>query len=108
MSKRSSGLAVMAALSLGLAAGGFALAQDPPKRPQMGHRMMSGGGMMGMGGMGCPMVMPGADMKVEKIANGISISFTSSDPKVASRIQKRGDIMRLMHELREEESQSAR
>jgi hypothetical protein len=94
-------------LGLGLALGGVALAQESPKgemRP-MRHGMMSEGGGMGGGGMMgmCPMMTAGAQMKIEKISNGISISITSNDPKVVSRIQKRGEIMRLMRELREEE-----
>ena len=114
MSKQSNRMNRMAGvvLALGLAVGGIALAQDPPKRDSrsMGHGPMSGG-MMGMGGgmggmMGmCPMMTPGAQMKVQKIDDGISISITSSDPQVAARIQKRGEIMRLMHELQEEEPQ---
>ena len=59
--------------------------------------------MMGMMG-GCPMMMEmGEKLEVEKIEKGVRLTFTSDDPKVASRIQKRAEIMRLMRELREGE-----
>jgi hypothetical protein len=63
---------------------------------------MRGGGM-GMMGMGCPMMGFGGELKVKSIENGVSISITSSDPKQVARIQKRAEIMRLVHELQKEE-----
>jgi hypothetical protein len=68
--------------------------------PGMGRGMMGG---MGMGMGGCPMLMPGIDVKVEKLKNGATLSMTSDDPKLAARIQKRAEIARLMHELAQEE-----
>ncbi len=60
-------------------------------------------GMMGMAG-GCPMMMEkGEKLEVEKIEKGVRLTFTSDDPKAASRIQKRAEIMRLMRELHEGE-----
>jgi len=107
MTKRWIGVGIVV---VGVILGGLALAQTPgmPGRP-MGPHMMSGGGpgMMGGGmGMGCPLMMPGAQVKVEKIQNGATITLTSNDPKMVSRIQKRAEIMRLMHELEQEEMQS--
>lgn len=49
---------------------------------------------------------PGVAVKVEKIKNGATITFTSGDPKQVSRIQKRAEIMRLMHELHEEKPEA--
>lgn len=78
--------------------------------PGMGGPGMRGGGMgMGagpgmMGGMGfCPL-MGGPDAKVEvkKLPKGVSITITSEDPRVAARIQKMGEAMRLMHEAASE------
>jgi TusA-related sulfurtransferase len=51
----------------------------------------------------CPMIEPGVTVKVEKLKNGATITLTSDDPKVARRIQTRAEILRLMHELHEEE-----
>jgi hypothetical protein len=78
--------------------------------PGMGGPGMNGAGMgmgMGMGGMGmmgmCP-AMGGADTKVEvkKIAKGVTITITSDDARSVTRIQKRGEAMRLMHEAASE------
>jgi TusA-related sulfurtransferase len=49
------------------------------------------------------MIEPGVTVKVEKLKNGATITLTSDDPKVARRIQTRAEILRLMHELHEEE-----
>lgn len=59
---------------------------------------MIGGGMMG-GGM-CPMLMGGANTKVDvkKVDKGVSMTMTSSDPATAARLQKMAEAMRLMHE----------
>ena len=61
-----------------------------------------GGGMMGggmMGGMG-PMMMGGAGTKVsvKNVDKGVTITLTSSDPTMATRLQKMAEGMRLMHE----------
>jgi len=77
------------------------------KMTSMGPGMSMGAAMgmgpgMGMGG-GCPMMMPDTDISVQKLPNGASISVTSNNPKVVSRIQKRAEIARLMHELQQEE-----
>lgn len=104
----SKGTIWAALVVLGLALAGGAVAQEPspPDRGPMGPHMIRGEpGMMGPGmmGMSCPMMMPGAELKVEKLENGVSLSMTPSDPKVAARIQKRAEIMRLMHELQQDE-----
>jgi len=67
----------------------------------MGGGMM-GGGMMGggmMGGMG-PMMMagPGTKIAVKNVDKGVTITLTSSDAAMASRLQKMAEGMRLMHE----------
>lgn len=70
----------------------------------MGHKGMHHGmhgGMMGM----CPMATPGASFQVENVENGIRITVTSPDAKLVRRLQKRAEIMRLVHELHEEELQ---
>jgi hypothetical protein len=102
-------------VALGLVLGGLAVAQDPAPsgRGPMGPRMMMHGSPCPMGhgcamghgamGMGCPMMAPDTDLKVEKLENGVSITLTSSDPKAVARIQKRAEIMRLMRELKREE-----
>jgi predicted lipid-binding transport protein (Tim44 family) len=67
---------------------------------------MMGGGMMGggmgggmMGGMG-PMMMggPGTKIAVKNVEKGVTITLTSSDPAMATRLQKMAEGMRLMHE----------
>lgn len=69
-----------------------------------GGAMMGRGGGMGMMGMGelGPMIGPDVDVKVDPIADGVTITLTTSDPKEATRLQKRAEIMRLVHELRSE------
>jgi hypothetical protein len=49
---------------------------------------------------------PGVDVKVDKLKNGATITLTSDDPKVAQRVQTRAEIMRLMHELHQQEAAS--
>jgi hypothetical protein len=63
---------------------------------------MMGGGMMGggmMGGMG-PMMMGGAGTKVlvKNVDKGVTITLTSPDAPMATRLQKMAEGMRLMHE----------
>ena len=63
---------------------------------------MVGGGMMGggmMGGMG-PMMMGGAGTKisVKNVDKGVTITLTSPDAAMATRLQKMAEGMRLMHE----------
>lgn len=77
------------------------------------HGMMGGGGamcgqmtpMMGMvgGPMSCPMMLRDVDVKVEKRDDGVGLILTSKDPATVRRLQKRAEIMRLMHELETEE-----
>jgi hypothetical protein len=103
MSKRTG---VVALLAFAIALGGVVGAQGQGRGP--GHHMMCDGcemmgGGMGMMGMGCPMTAFGGELKVQKLENGASISMTSSDPKEVARIQKRAEILRLVHELRREE-----
>jgi hypothetical protein len=60
---------------------------------------MSGGGMgMGGGGMGMGMLGPSAKIEVKKLPKGVTISITSDDAKVAARVFKIAEAMRLMHE----------
>lgn len=104
MSRRTSAVAFLA---LAMAVGGGVAAQGQRPGP-MGPHMMSGGPEMmgrgmGMMGMGCPMMTFGAELKVQKLENGVSITMTSSDPKQVARIQKRAEILRLVHELQQEE-----
>ena len=94
---------------------GLAIAQTtaPAAKPQTsmpaGHEHgdgmcagMMGGGMMGggmMGGMG-PMMMGGAGTKisVKNVDKGVTITLTSPDAAMATRLQKMAEGMRLMHE----------
>jgi hypothetical protein len=82
-----------------------------PKRPASpeGGMGMKGGGMgmmggdMGMmgGGMMCRGMAAGAKLAVTKLPNGVTMTFTSDDPKVTARLQKMAEGMRLMHEANE-------
>jgi len=120
--RRASLVSAFVALLIG---GGLAIAQTtaPAAKPQtsmpaghehgdgmcagmMGGGMMGGGmmggGMMGggmMGGMG-PMMMagPGTKIAVKNVDKGVTITLTSSDAAMASRLQKMAEGMRLMHE----------
>ena len=60
---------------------------------------MMGGGM-GMGGMGHMMMMggPATKIAVKNVDKGVTITLTSADPAMASRLQKMVEGMRLMHE----------
>jgi hypothetical protein len=122
-------LVLIGALGAGVLAGRFVAAQTAPAKPNehaahhpdkgaakkqepkagmgmgmgngMGHGMMGAGmqegGMMGM----CPgMLDPGAKVEVTKLAKGVTISLTSDDAKVVTRVQKMAEAMRLMHEAR--------
>jgi len=131
MTKRPFATVVLAGL-LGV---GIALADTAPepKSPcgaMMGramggphaHGMMMGGGeamcggmmpMMGMMGtmaspMGCPMMLRKVSVKVEKRDDGVGLILTSKDPATVRRLQKRAEIMRLLHELESEEEDAAR
>jgi hypothetical protein len=87
-----------------------------------GHGHMMGQGMMGQGTPGCcgagsnsgtpptngapaagtgtcaGMMGPGTDVKVTKVAKGVSFSMTGSDAKAVARVQKMAEAMRLMHD----------
>ena len=89
---------------------GLAIAQTtaPAAKPQTSmpagheHGDGMGGGMMGggmMGGMG-PMMMGGAGTKisVKNVDKGVTITMTSPDAAMATRLQKMAEGMRLMHE----------
>lgn len=79
----------------------------------MGMGMMSQGKMggMGQGMMGmqsgmmdfCPMMTPGAKVEVKSIEHGATITITGEDAKSARRIQLMAEMMRLMHELRNQQ-----
>ncbi|MEK7689886.1 MAG: hypothetical protein AAB425_02585 [Bdellovibrionota bacterium] len=45
---------------------------------------------------------PDAAITVEALADGVSVKITSKDAKVASRIKKAGEILRLSRELESE------
>jgi hypothetical protein len=83
------------------AAEGSAKAKGPrhPASAEGGMDMKGGSmGMMG-GGMMCPgMAGAGAKLAVTKLPNGVTMTLTSDDPKVAARLQKMAEGMRLMHE----------
>ena len=119
MLKRLVLAAALAVAGTGFLGGSWVAAQaQPPKAkagavapraagPGMGMGMGMGmmgmnGGMMGMSGMGamCPMMIGGADTKVDvkNIDRGVSITITSTDPAAATRLQKMAEAMRLMHE----------
>ena len=65
-----------------------------------GMGMMGGGGMGMMGGGMCPMMIGDAKTKIDvkKIDKGVTITMTSADPAVVTRLQKMAEAMRLMHE----------
>jgi hypothetical protein len=65
-----------------------------------GPGMMAGGtGMMGFGGGMCPMLGgAGTKIEVKRIDKGVTITYTTSDPAMAARLQKMAEAMRLMHE----------
>ena len=114
--RRASLVSVLLAVLIG---GGLAIAQTTtpatkaPTSMPAGHEhgdgmcagMMGGGmggGMMGggmMGGMG-PMMMGGAATKiaVKNVDKGVTITLTSADAAMATRLQKMAEGMRLMHE----------
>jgi predicted lipid-binding transport protein (Tim44 family) len=94
---------------------GLAIAQTtapaakPPTSMPAGHDHgdgmcagMMGGGMMGGGMMGgmSPMMMGGPGMKisVKNVDKGVTITLTSPDAAMATRLQKMAEGMRLMHE----------
>jgi hypothetical protein len=105
-------LIVIPALSLGLLGTGFVAAQPkdehaahhPDKAPSAANKGKAGNegmGMMGagmMGGMMCPGMAGGAKLEVAKLPKGVTLTFTSDDPKVVARLQKMAEGMRLMHE----------
>jgi hypothetical protein len=71
-----------------------------PASPEGGMGMMGGGMGMG-GGMMCRGMAAGAKLAVTKLPNGVTMTFTSDDPKVTARLQKMAEGMRLMHEANE-------
>jgi hypothetical protein len=115
--RRASLVSVFVALLVG---GGLAIAETTPPaaKPQtampaghehgdgMGGGMMSGGTMGGgmcagggmMGGMGHLMMGAGTKIAVKNVDKGVTITLTSPDPAMATRLQKMAEGMRLMHE----------
>jgi hypothetical protein len=59
-----------------------------------------GGGMCAgmMGGMGHMMMGAGTKIAVKNVDKGVTITLTSPDPAMATRLQKMAEGMRLMHE----------
>lgn len=100
MTKRTVAIAALG-LMLALAPIGAAHA-EPMMGKKAGRRAMAGDGQTSMHGLACPMMSPDVDVKVENLKDGAVIRITSSDAKEASRIQKRAEIMRLLHELHQE------
>jgi hypothetical protein len=109
----------VAASLIALISSGSAFA-EPPMHPMgpgncpmmgagmMGGKMMMGGmgPMMGGGMMGCPMMERNVVTKLEKRDDGVTITLTSKDPAVVRRLQKRAEILRLMHELQAEDGEA--
>jgi len=108
--RRASLVSVFIALLVG---GGLAIAETTPPaaKPQTampaGHEHgngMMGGGMGGgmcagmMGGMGHLMMGTGTKIAVKNVDKGVTLTLTSPDPAMATRLQKMAEGMRLMHE----------
>ena len=113
--RRASLVSALVALLVG---SGLAIAQTtaPAAKPQTtmpaGHEHgdgMMGGGMGGgtmgggmcagmMGGMGHMMMGAGTKIAVKNVDKGVTITLTSADPAMATRLQKMAEGMRLMHE----------
>jgi hypothetical protein len=80
------------------------LGTAPPGAGPMGRGRMAGPGRgmrgPGGGGMGmCPVLVENAErLEVKKLADGVTMTITSSDPAEVARIQKMAEAMRLMHE----------
>ncbi len=90
-------------LGVGLAAAGLVrvAAADQEsghgKSRMMGHHEMAGMGQHTMAF--CPFMTPGAQIKVTSTPSGATIEVTASDPTAIARIQKKAQILQLMHEL---------
>jgi hypothetical protein len=108
--RRASLVSVFIALLVG---GGLAIAETTPPaaKPQTampaGHEHgdgMMGGGMGGgmcagmMGEMGHLMMGAGTKIAVKNVDKGVTLTLTSPDPAMATRLQKMAEGMRLMHE----------
>ena len=108
--RRASLVSALVALLVG---SGLAIAQTtaPAGKPQTsmpaGHEHgdgmcagMMGGGMGGgmMGGMGPMMMGAATKIAVKNVDKGVTITLTSADPAMATRLQKMAEGMRLMHE----------
>ena len=46
---------------------------------------------------------PGTKLTVKEVSGGVSLTLTSDDEKSAERLKKLGEIIRLNHELNQEE-----
>ena len=99
--RRASLVSAFVALLVG---SGLAIAQTsaPAAKPQTsmpaGHE--HGDGMCAgmMGGMGPMMMAAGTKIAVKNVDKGVTITLTSADPAMATRLQKMAEGMRLMHE----------
>jgi hypothetical protein len=101
--RRASLVSAFLAMVIG---GGLAIAQTTASGTKAQTSMPAGhehgdgmcAGMMG-GGMG-PMMMGGAGTKisVKNVDKGVTITLTSPDAAMATRLQKMAEGMRLMHE----------
>lgn len=79
-------------------------APAPSSTSGQGQGMM-GSGMMGPGMMGSGMMescscssATGIHVDVKKVAKGVTITYTSDDASTVTRLQKRAEAVRLMHE----------
>ncbi len=72
-----------------------AMSQHMPMMQRMHRQSM----MVQMHMMFCPMRESGVQVEVKPTRDGVQITLKAKDPKVIERIQKKAEIMRLMHEL---------
>lgn len=100
---------LLAALALSFFTASAALAEGPAAEcPYHGggekHGAMMGGMHGGCSQGGCSMMGLDADaVKVESLKDGVRITLTAADPKQVLRLQKRAEILRLQHELKDAE-----
>jgi hypothetical protein len=81
----------------------------PMEQGMMGQgKGMMGPGMHMMGKcMMCPekgMMGPGVNVEVEKLKDGVAITYSSSDEKTARRLQIMAEMMKLRREMMELQS----
>ena len=57
--------------------------------------------------MGGTLVEPDVDVKVDRRDDGVALTLTSKDAATVRRLQKRAQILRLMHALTADEAAGA-